>query len=662
MNALHFTPAARSPWRAWLILIAMILLTLAAYWPALHGGYLFDDDTYFVSNPDIHVTSLRPGEWLKAARSQSNFNLLMRPLSSLTFAANYYFTGLDPFWPKLTNVAIHLCNGLLLFLVLRQLFRLRADVQHSTRTHDLAAAVIAGAWLLLPINLTCVAYVSQRMEALATSFVFAGLYWYLRARRRQFADGRGSAQLWLSLVACTAAGLTAKEDAALLPLYSACLEFAITAFRDRDGSWSRPVLRTHVVVLLLPLIAGLVLVGPSWFHNVTGGRNFSTAGRLLTESRVLVDYISWSLFPNLNSLTFFHDDVALSHGLLDPPATLLAIGFLLALLGIALWQRARRPLFCLGILWFFAGHSMTATVIPLELVFEHRNYFPSVGLLLACASLVALEPGLHSRAVQATLAGAFIAFFAFTTFLRAEEWSNPVRLAYAEALKRPGSERAQYELARTLLVAADNGGDSTLIDKSLQLLQRAAANPDSGITCLQALIFVSGHAHRPIDPGWWRAIVQKLHDRAPSVTDIDAIISLFRCQLDGGCPVQKQELADTFAAALARSAGNVNLISAYSDFALQELGDAELAERMGREAVSASPHTPVFRENLIRLLIATGQFDKAETEIAQLQSLNVLGALDSEVAELQRALREAKASRGEAPPTAQGLPTEPTGR
>lgn len=609
--------------------------TVLVYWPSLRGGFLFDDSPTFIDNSDVHVTSLHLGDWARAALSQCHASVLCRPLSGLTFAANWYFTGIDPFWPKLTNLAIHLCNGLLLFLLLRELFRLNDAVRGQSGKRDVVAAVIAGAWLLLPINLTGVAYVSQRMEALANLFVFLGLWWYLRARHRQFTGEAGGAMLWISIAICTTLGLAAKEDAALLPLFTACAEFAIFGFRNRDGHWSKPAIGAHAVLLFLPMIAGLVWIAPGIFHGVSTFRTFTTAQRLLTEPRVLCDYIGWTLLPNLNSLTFYHDDLAASHGLLSPPTTLLAIAALAASLGLALWKRKSRPLFCLGILWWFAGHSMTATIIPLELVFEHRNYFPSAGLLLAAASPIALEPGLRLPAAKTLLAAGFVVFFAFTTFLRAEEWSNPIRLAYSEALKRPDSQRAQYELARTMIVAAGKNESSPLIDEATKILEHNAYLPNSGITPLQALIFINGRAHRPIDPRWWHAIVEKLHSRAPSQSDIGAIIFLFKCQQDGDCPVQKQQLLDAFVAGLERSGGNANLISAYADFALRELGDVALAERMSRDAVAARPSNPTYRENLIRMLISTGQFDKIEPEMSALQKLNHLGALDKDIATLR---------------------------
>src|SRR5690606_18751837 len=115
-------------------------------------------------------------------------------------------------------------------------------------------------------------------------------------------------------------------------------------------------------------------------------------------------------------------------------------------------QRPRRPLFCLGILWFFGGHLMTGTVLPLELVYEHRNYFPAAGLLLVLASLLVLEPLPKATPRMAVaIACAAFAFHAFGTHLRAREWGNPLALAQSEAAKRPASISAQYEFGRSLV-------------------------------------------------------------------------------------------------------------------------------------------------------------------------------------------------------------------
>ncbi len=625
----------------WFLFGLFVILTIAVYLPSLSGGYIFDDFTYFVESDDVHVTTLNLADWWRAAVSQCSINLLCRPMSSLTFAANYYFAGLDPFWAKATNVAIHLLNGFLLFTLLRELFRFASRFCGKAGESDLMGVCITGAWLLLPINLTAVAYVSQRMETLANLVALLGLIVYLRIRTQHIDDSRGTLKLFFCLAGFTAAGLTFKEDAALLPLYAFCVELSITGLKDRSGRIDRRVAWLYTAILAIPIAAGIAFLYPRITTGVSDYRSFTIAERVLTEFRVLVDYINWTLLPNLGKLTLYHDDIALSHNLFNPASTLVSLALLLALLGVGLGKRKSQPFFCLGVLWFFAGHSMTATVIPLEIAFEHRNYFPSIGLLLALGALLrvnAMQP--VSRLVPA-VAAIFIAFLAFVTFLRAEEWSSPLKLAYADAQKRPNSERAQYELGRTLVIASGSGASTKLIDEASQVLTSNAFKNDTGIASLQALIYVAASQGRPIDPAWWAAIQQKLRARAPSATDVGAIIFLYHCQRNGPCPQQITELLDTFIAGLERSNGNANLVSAYGEFAFTMLHDVALAEQMYRAAVASRPRLAVYRTNLIEFLVASGQLSKANAELTLLKTMNEFGSLDAVIAKLDKSMRAA---------------------
>src|SRR6185437_10018827 len=152
-----------------------------------------------------------------------------RPLASLSFAANYLVSGLDPYWMKLTNLVIHLLNGLLVFLLARALLKISRAVSTDQRTGVIAALIAAG-WMLLPINLTGVLYVVQRMESMANLFVLLGLLGYFAGRRRMLAvmprDAEGAADphrsgissstrgfllCVASIVACTGVGALAKE-------------------------------------------------------------------------------------------------------------------------------------------------------------------------------------------------------------------------------------------------------------------------------------------------------------------------------------------------------------------------------------------------------------------------------------------------------------------
>ena len=111
-------------WLPWLAFAAILLVTAAVYLPGLYGDFVYDDVSFVVGNPRVQVTTLDLGDWVAAAFSFPSGTHQGRWLCMLSFAANHYLTGLDPFWFKLTNLAIHLINGVLLFLTLKALFAL----------------------------------------------------------------------------------------------------------------------------------------------------------------------------------------------------------------------------------------------------------------------------------------------------------------------------------------------------------------------------------------------------------------------------------------------------------------------------------------------------------------------------------------------------------
>ena len=167
-------------------LLCAILVSSAIYWPGLSGSFTFDDLLFLVGNEAVQVSTLQMADWVNAAMSFPA-NHQGRWLGMLSFAVNHYFAGLAPYWYKLTNLGIHLLNGVLLFLALFALFSFHSASRIGTnqrRGFDpaLAAATLAALWLVLPINLTGVLYVSQRLESFSNTFVFLGLWWYLRAR------------------------------------------------------------------------------------------------------------------------------------------------------------------------------------------------------------------------------------------------------------------------------------------------------------------------------------------------------------------------------------------------------------------------------------------------------------------------------------------------
>jgi hypothetical protein len=535
----------------------------------------------------------------------------------LSFAVDWYLGGGDPLRMKIENLVIHLINGLLLFGLLRTLLQAQRPTFDAARA-DLLALCVTAAWLLAPINFTAVAYIVQRMESLCQTFVLAGLWGYIAARVRMREGEPGFLRAVASIVLGTAMGGLAKESAALLPLYALIAEWIVFGFARANGKPDRRLLTMYLVLLVLSgcvalyWAAGHVLPAAAW-----AGRPFTLGERLLTEPRILWEYVQWSLLPLPNQMALYHDGIEVSRGLFDPFTTFLAILALAITFAAALYLRRSQPLVALGICWFFAAHLLTGTVIPLELAFEHRNYFASIGLYLALFAFVI--PHLEARLplLRRALCIVFILFFAVVTWIRALNWSNPLLFALNEAKVNPHSPRAAYELANIYMVLCQEPGNTQLIPIAFEALQHAADMPGANMLPEQGLLLLSTYLHREPPDGTWARMQHKLATQPLSAAVVDALDKLGSCAAKGECAFPAQQMVNSFIAALQHNPPNIRVLSIYASYALNVLHDTTLATNLARTSVEQAPRDMQMRRNLLLLLAASGQHAEAEKFYAQ---------------------------------------------
>lgn len=648
-----------SPPIAWRWLALTLFITALVYWPGLYGGWLFDDYPNIVDNRGVQPASADLHSLISAALSSpaSDFK---RPLASLSFAANYLETGLDPFWMKLTNLVIHLFNGALVFLLSRTL--LRATRQPLAGEHiDRLAAILAGGWMLLPINLTSVLYVVQRMESMANLFVIAGLLGYVTSRMRMRQTPRSRAALVtgiLSLLTGTGLGLLAKETAVMLPLYACLVEGVLFRFRSNEDRVDWRIVTLFVVMLLLPAIAGLAWLLPITLRPETWAvREFTLRTRLLSELRIVLDYVNWTLLPLPQMLSFYHDDYIASTGWLSPWTTLASLFGLAALVAAAWCWRHSRPLVSLGIALFLGCQLLTATVLPLELVYEHRNYFASFGLLLSLVALVFPRTGDGSSVPphrlnlpgigRAAFASIFLWWIALTSYT-AYAWGDPLSLARELAQRAPESPRAQYELGRTYIIYSRYDPASVYTRLAYPPLEKAADLPGSSILPQQALIFMNSRMHLPLKEAWWDSMIASLKSRKPGVQDESSLAALTDCQRDGQCNLPLDKLSLAYEAALAHPGPSARLLAMYANYAWNLLDDHSLGARMMASAIAVNPREAVYRITLARMELAMHRMNEASEQIRQLEQLNFGGHLDAPIGELRRQLAAGR-RRDEAP-------------
>jgi tetratricopeptide (TPR) repeat protein len=474
-----------------LIALAMVLvLTGAIYWPGLSGDLVLDDASTLEP-----IARLAAGElsWHEAIFQHQTF----RPLSMASFILNWQTTG-DRVWPlKLTNLFIHLLCGVLVFLLSDRL--LARPVACVDRRRRWVALWITACWLLAPLLVSTVLYVTQRMAELATLFSLAALFAYVCGRER-LADNR------VPGLALMAAGLTvfwplatlSKENGILVPVLIVVIE--IFFFRD-----VQPREATHLARRVLGLaIAATALIGiviaissPNFVIFNYGHRPFTLWERVLTECRILFDYLgNLILLPGASPFGIYHDDYPQSRGLLDPASTLLAAGAWLAVL-VAGWRTrgTRTGLLAFGLWFYLAAHLVESTILPLELYFEHRNYLPSVGIFfsLGYGGYLLLSRARLKRVLVASVI-LLPALYGVVTYHRVLVWQSWERMLFAALSHYPDSARVHTGLAN-LYVSRGK------LEQALEHLERAAARPGLAELGL-ALHAISAHclANRPPPP------------------------------------------------------------------------------------------------------------------------------------------------------------------
>jgi hypothetical protein len=574
-------------------------------------------------------------------------------LASLSFALNFLASGLDPVAMKITNVLIHLANGTLIFALVSSLL---TSVHGEPRTnHIWTALLVAGGWMVLPINLTAVLYIVQRMESIANLFVLAGLLGYIAGRRRMLAGRPGLALAVVSVLIATGIGVLAKETAAMLPLYCALLEvfFFKMQCAASDGAKHRTDKRLvafYVATLLLPFILGTAWLTPIVMNpEAWARRDFTLQTRLLSEARIVVDYIGWTITPTPTALSFYHDDFVQSTGMFAPWSTFASVLAIVGLAVLAWLLRQRAPLVGLGIAWFLACHTLTATVLPLELIYEHRNYFSSVGLVMAVIGVLRGEtgrPGARSAVPYAvarhTLLGGLLIVWSAHLWITATAWNSPLSLAQELAQRGPDSPRAQYELGRTYIILSGYDPASPFTELAYQPLERAMKIQGSSVLAEQALIFLNGRMKRPVKDIWWESMREKLAARPPAIQDESALEALSKCQQSTLCTFSPEPLLGAFLAAVSHPHPSARLLAMYADFAWTNLKDTKLALSLQRGAVEGAPREMAYRLTLARMALATGYPEDARIQLGAIKENNLGGRYADDIGRLEEQLHDAE--------------------
>lgn len=445
-------------------LALLVLATYLLYLPGLQGGFLFDDFPNL--NAMGAMGDIVNWETFRAFVFSGWSGPTGRPIALASFLLD------DNTWPsyapwfKLTNILIHLLCGLLLCWAVLLLARSFKSV--SEQQAQWVAVLACALWMLHPYMVSTTLYVVQRMAQLATLFSLAGIVLYLYARLSLQKTPR-RAYFWMTLAIglFTVLATYSKENGALLPLLILCIEFCL----PKDG---KPAWQWRAIFLWLPSLAlGYKLATYiNLSENPWPNRNFNMIERLLTEARIVCEYLFHLFVPRIEGNGLYQDGYVISRSLWQPVTTVPAIAFLSGLLGFAFWVRRKAPVVALAILFFFAAHLMESTVVGLELYFEHRNYQAALFLFLPLAwYCVTLTPRYKLLPIITIVV---LGILTSMTWLRASLWADNDRLELHWVQSATESPRAINSMAAFYINRGEFEKANSYLEEQSQRLDKSS--------------------------------------------------------------------------------------------------------------------------------------------------------------------------------------------
>lgn len=463
-------------------LIAAVLLVLLvglAYHAALENGFHFDDTDNILQHAPVHMSELSLEALYRAATQGF---LPQRVIPNLSFAIDWWRGEGDAAPFQATNVAIHAATALAVMWLLQMVLQLTGS---SARESWILAGCAAALWALHPIQVQAVTYVVQRMTAFSALFTVLAVSAYVKGR----CSGRLIRWLPLTGLAGVAAWLS-KENAYILPVLLLLAEYTLCRHPEERfrRNVDRLVLAVPVVAVAYAALDLSLLHGPVWSYVIPGyeHRDFTLGERLLTQPRVIFLHLGQILLPLPARFSIEHD-IVLSRTLLTPWTTLPALAALVMLIAASAWIALRTRFAAAGffLLWIPVTLAIESSVIPLEIVFEHRMYLPSLGLAgLAALGLRTLGRS-RGMTVAIALSAAIAALLLTSTAIRVPHWRTSVSLYEQATTVAPNSPRAWTNLA-TAYEGEDRGAEA------IDAYSRAIGlNPEHAIAYLNR-----GSSHR----------------------------------------------------------------------------------------------------------------------------------------------------------------------
>ncbi len=399
----------------------LVLLCLIAFIPGLKAPFFYDDLNTILMNPAIQS----PGDYGRYFHQLESFSAdqarMFRPLVLISLAMNWkWFQDRTLGW-HLTNLLGHLLCVILVYFLLQAL-------SGSRQMAFLAAALFA----VHPSRVEPVLYLSARSEIFASLFYLLSFLLFLKSQTAR----KKSAELILGIFSLLGfwLGLFSKDLAITLP---AALTLERIFFRQLNRK----------SIIWLAIFWGNALIY-FWVRRALNLYTFLPPARprpvlenLLLQSRVMVYYLRWLIFP-------IHNSVEAKFSPVSPAGIILSMLLLAAVVAAGIYLARTKPLIGFLVFFFFIVLSPSSSVV--SLVVEGnlvRGYLAGLFIFVVLAELILFAPsaGLRAR-LKIVLAVIYFVCLLGLSWNWSAAWQSPSRL-WSETVKNfPDHSRARNNL------------------------------------------------------------------------------------------------------------------------------------------------------------------------------------------------------------------------
>ena len=388
-----------------IITALLIILPLLIYAQVYDFVFVWDDEGYETKAGHIKNSFVQNPSWASFTQ------LFIQPFFSMYIPISYLFWGLLKSIAELlslplnsvlhlSNVVLHIINGLLVFTILKQFI-----------VNKWAVLVGVGFFLLHPIQVEAVAFVSEFRVLLATLFVLLSCYYYLKK----------SAKLsYLSLVFFVLAVLS-KPSAVVLVAFVFIINYFHYDFKL--GKNIQKTLPFALIALVFVLIASLVQLS-----NRTDLAEFTLDfwQRPFAWLDSIVFYLYKIIYPYHLSLSY-----ALSPKFISVQWWFYPLALVPLALGYFLWLRRKtQPLLIFAVALFVAGFFTTSGFVSFafqksSLVADRYVYFAMIGISLLISTIF---NKVEKKVWRSLIISILIVFASLSAFRQIPLWQNKLKL------------------------------------------------------------------------------------------------------------------------------------------------------------------------------------------------------------------------------------------